>query len=812
MANATTDLRLRAVLAGFASLLTPCLTAGAAHADDMTTAGQAPDEEIVVTANRRNETLGSVAASDSVFTGGQMQVLGVKTVADLVRFTPGVTYDYTTNNIAIRGIASAAGAGATGIYIDDTPIQMRSLDFNSNNALPSVFDLARVEVLRGPQGTLFGAGAEGGAIRYITVQPNLVAYSGEAHTEFAVTPNGAPSQEAGLAFGGPIAADALGFRLSGWERHDGGWIDQVDAQSGQTVRHNANATNTSQIRAALSWAPSPHLLITSAMSWQSRDHEFYDQYWIALSDPNKSRFVSGTPDNMADHDRFYLPTITVQYDFEGVQFTSSTAYFSRRESVNGYSGTLYDLSYFQQSINPNQPGGPVDPASNPCPTCRSDLYPLLTSDGVNLPGLPQFRVNATIFNTQSNFTQEFRLHSTDPHARLSWLVGVFYADQRQHSTDEAIDPYLPALAQYLFGESITDIWGMGLLNGNIEYVNDTKGDDRQLAAFFDATLNLTDKLRLNAGLRYAMTHFDFVNHSDGPLNFGPAGGSGQQNERPLTPKVGLAYQFDADDLLYLTAARGFRMGGANAPFPESICQADLNAMQISSVPGSYKSDTVASYELGARSRLFSGRVSTDFSIFHAEWDRIQQSNYLPSCGFQYTANLGRAVSDGVDFEGHIRVTSSLRLDFSAGYTDARYAATTRTGAAPDAPILSAKGDSLGSPRWTVALGGQYDFQLAGNDAFARLEYTFLGDDPRTIPARDPLTSSYDPFLTAQAATHSVSVRAGETIHQWEVDFFVDNLLNAHPQLNVNHQDQYTLLLEATTLRPRTAGLSVTYQY
>jgi outer membrane receptor protein involved in Fe transport len=812
VANETRDLRLRAVAAGFASLLAPCLITGVARADDTPVAGQEPDQEIVVTANRRDQTLGSVAASDSVFTAGQMQVLGVKTVADLVRFTPGVTYDYTTNDIAIRGIASAAGAGATGIYIDDTPIQMRSLDFNSNNALPSVFDLARVEVLRGPQGTLFGAGAEGGAIRYITVQPNLTSFSGEAHGELADTTSGAPSQEMGVAFGGPIAADVLGFRLSGWERHDGGWIDQVDSSSGQTLRHNANATDTSQVRAALSWAPSSRLLITAALTSQARDHKFYDQYWIALSDPSRSRFVSGTPDNMADHDRFYLPSVTIQYDFEGVQFTSSTAYFSRREAVNGYSGTLYDLSYFQQSINPNQPGGAVDPAFNPCPACRSDLYPLLTPDGVNLPGLPQFRVDATIFNAQSNFTQEFRLHSTNPNARLNWLIGVFYADQRQHSTDEAVDPYLPALAQYLFGESMTDIWGMGLLNGNIEYINDTKGDDRQVAAFFDATLNLTDKLRLNAGLRYARTHFDFVNHSDGPLNFGPAGGSGAQNESPLTPKVGLAYQFDADDLLYLSAAKGFRIGGANAPFPEAICQADLNAMQITSVPSSYKSDTVASYELGARSRLLSGRVSTDFSVFHAEWDGIQQSNYLPSCGFQYTANLGRAVSDGVDFEGRIKITPTLRLDFSAGYVDARYAATTRTGAAADAPILSAKGDSLGSPRWTLALGGQYEFLLAGNAAFARLEYAFTSGDPRRIPARDPVTSSYDPFLPAEPQKHFVSVRAGETIHQWEVDFFVDNLFDAHPRLNVNHQDQYTLLLEATTFRPRTAGLSVTYQY
>ncbi len=117
-------------------------------------------------------------------------------------------------------------------------------------------------------------------------------------------------------------------------------------------------------------------------------------------------------------------------------------------------------------------------------------------------------------------------------------------------------------APYLFGESVTDIWGMSLLPGDVEYINDTVSRDRQLALFADATLNLTPQVKFNVGVRYAQTHFDFVNYADGPLNFGASGGSGNENEHPLTPRLGLSFQADAGNLFYISAARGYRMGGA----------------------------------------------------------------------------------------------------------------------------------------------------------------------------------------------------------------------------------------------------------
>jgi len=172
-------------------------------------------EEIVVTATRREAALSKVPVSVSAFTQESMDEKGIKDFTDVARFTPGVTIDATgtgTNTISIRGITSSGGSGTTGIYIDDTPIQIHSLGFNADDTLPKTFDLERVEVLRGPQGTLFGAGSEGGTVRYILRQPSLTKSSVYARSEVAFTEGGDPSYEAGVAGGIPLVDGVLGVR------------------------------------------------------------------------------------------------------------------------------------------------------------------------------------------------------------------------------------------------------------------------------------------------------------------------------------------------------------------------------------------------------------------------------------------------------------------------------------------------------------------------------------------------------------------------------------------------------------------------
>src|ERR1700757_2582017 len=181
-------------------------------------------QEVVVTATRREEALSKVPISVTALTQEALDQKGIKDIRDMVRFTPGVTIDDSgTNAISIRGISSSGGAGTTGIYIDDTPIQMRSVGFNPDDTLPKSFDLQRVEVLRGPQGTLFGAGAEGGAVRYILTPASTTTADTYVRSEASYPAQGKRRVELGIAGGQPIVDGVFGIRASVWYRYDGGW-------------------------------------------------------------------------------------------------------------------------------------------------------------------------------------------------------------------------------------------------------------------------------------------------------------------------------------------------------------------------------------------------------------------------------------------------------------------------------------------------------------------------------------------------------------------------------------------------------------
>jgi iron complex outermembrane recepter protein len=213
--------------------------AGSPASADTPTADTGALEQIVVTAQRRVENLQDVPMSIQTFSQEKLDQQGLRSIDDLSRLTPGITfmrngmsdsgnYNDEDSDISIRGIDSTAGASTTGIYVDDTPIQTRHLQFGTVNPFPALFDVERVEVLKGPQGTLFGAGSEGGTIRFITPEPSLTTYQVYSRAEFGQIDGGGQNYEAGLAVGGPIIADVLGFRASLSYREDGGWVNRVN--------------------------------------------------------------------------------------------------------------------------------------------------------------------------------------------------------------------------------------------------------------------------------------------------------------------------------------------------------------------------------------------------------------------------------------------------------------------------------------------------------------------------------------------------------------------------------------------------------
>jgi iron complex outermembrane receptor protein len=798
------------------SLVTPVLA--------QTTEGPAGSsgglETVVVTATRRSEQLSKVPASISAFTSARLDQLDAKSISDLVAYTPGVNFDTESKDISIRGVNSTAGDATTGIYIDDTPIQLRSLGFGSDNTLPSVFDLERVEVLRGPQGTLFGAGSEGGTVRYITPQPSLTDYSVYAKSEVSATQDGAPSYEAGVAVGGPIIDDKLGFRVSGWGREDGGWIDKVDYMDpSHVLQSNTNWTDTYVGRAALTWKPTAHLTLTPSVFYQNRDQNNIDDYWVGISDPDRGDYKTGTPENMGDKDHFTLAAMKGDYDFGGAELISNTSFFDRKELVQDYSATLYDLSYFQGIIAKKE----VPAFGHRCRDGLCGYYrlndfknglpipPLLTATGIDLPGFDgtapfgHYEATNNVTNTQDNFTQEVRLQSTDSEAPFTWIVGFFYSNQSQLSVEEINDPQLPALTQYLWGLGMTDplSWGEGLLPNGDDYINHTRGHEHQIALFANATYAITPELKVQVGARVAQTHFDFTNFSDGPQNFGPlTGAPGHKDEKPFTPMANITWQINDDDMVYATYAEGYRIGGANPLFPVQACT------EITSEPESYNSDSVISYEAGTKDKFFDGLFEASGSVYYLKWKNIQQVVSLPSCGFRYTTNQGAAESKGFDLEGEWLAMEGLNIDFSLGFTDAHYTDTSESAGL----ILAKPGDKLPGSPWTFSLGAQYDRKLWEHDSFFRVDYEFQGQETGLTPERDATTTLFDGGLVPEPETNMLKVRAGTSVKNINLALFMDNVLNSHPLLDLNHQDENTLLYEASTFRPRTFGLTATYRY
>ena len=310
------------------------LTTAAAGLATGAMAQEAPEQpndgpdEIVVTATRQEQTISKVPLSITAFSKEKLDVQGVRQVDDIARLTPGVTFtrgdarNGAAATISIRGIASTAGSATTGIYIDDTPIQVRSIGFSAFNPFPAVFDLERVEVLRGPQGTLFGAGSEGGTIRFLTPRPDLEESHLYGRSEIATTQDGAPSYEAGLAVGVPIVTDRLAIRASAYYRHDGGYIDRVDfhrttRRPTTIVDKNANSQATLVFNASAAWKPTETLTITPSIYYQKLKTHDGNAYWEALSDPGAGKFRTGNAVANTSKDRFILPALKAELEIGG---------------------------------------------------------------------------------------------------------------------------------------------------------------------------------------------------------------------------------------------------------------------------------------------------------------------------------------------------------------------------------------------------------------------------------------------------------------------------------------------------------------
>jgi iron complex outermembrane receptor protein len=785
-----------------------------------------------------------VPVSVSAFSQETMDQKGIKDFTDVARFTPGVTIDSTgtgTNAIAIRGISSSGGSGTTGIYIDDTPIQIHSLGFNSDDALPKTFDLDRVEVLRGPQGTLFGAGSEGGTVRYILTQPSLSKKSVYARSELSFTQGGAPSYEAGVAGGLPLIDGTLGVRASFWYRRDGGWIDRIDPFTLATVESHSNYDDTYVMRLAAKWAVTPNLTLSPSLLYQNRKRNDVSVFWptntgasgqVVTSDPGSHRFLNADPSARPEPDHYLLPVLKAEADLGSVSLISNTSYYTR-DDASGYEGTLYNLGYYQTLGTHN--GIPGANQFDPTLVFQPGTYPLIDQNGLHLPpGIQNYRSPATVINEQRTFTEEVRLLSNDADARLTWTTGLFYQFTRQVSLEEIYDPMVDNLFQAIFGPGFTATgsFGVPLVKNGYSYYNYNTGHDRQIALFGEINFKITDRLKLTAGARVAKTAFDFSHYADGTQNGTVSLNSGNKEETPFTPKLGLSFQADRNNLYYFTYAKGFRTAGDNAPIPSTLCPSTFTTLGFpvgpnNSSPATYNSDTVKSFEIGAKNKLF-GTLRLASSAYYIQWNDIQQNVYLPGCGFQFTTNVGNAAAKGFDIQADWSPTESLSIVSAIGYTNARFMrdASLVPGGAPIAKAGDAVvGDAgVANPPWTVTIGAQYDFTAYEYPSFIRLDYEYQSKSHTLTAAQDGGVSPtvQDPYAVTPPATTFVSLRMGTSIKRWNVSAFVDNLFDTHPLLHPGGPNSHSdadptappgqgVLIRNYTFRPRTIGITASFR-
>jgi outer membrane receptor protein involved in Fe transport len=754
--------------------------------------------EIVVTANRRSESISRVPISVSAFGSEEMATMDVKDVSDLGRISPGLTFRPSSfggsTNISIRGITSNVGASTTGVYIDDTPIQARIIGTaqSSGGTYPTIFDLERVEVLRGPQGTLFGSGSEGGTVRFITPSPSLGGTSGYARSELSFTEHGAPSYEVGAALGDSIVPDELGFRVSAYFRRDGGWIDRTPFAPDQPSADNSNYTDTSALRGALTLAPRENLKITASMAYQRIYSNDMDLNWLNLSNFSAGDYRNGFTAKQPTWDSFSLPSLKVEFDFGSASLFSNTAYFDRQTRMQrDYSTFVLD------TFTPIAPG--------------------YTGPSYFYAPVPNFTPISYNFAGQKSFSQEVRLQSNDSSARLTWVGGLFFQHSKQSFDQYVYSTQLDQVSEGLFGAPAQAVFGVPPLPPGYYGVPQGAGYlfigrehtlDEQYAAFGQADLRLTDTLKITAGLRAARDKFAFSILKNGAANGGLLTSDGEKEETPVTPKFGLNYEPIIGELYYLNASKGFRTGGANPPVT-NLCSADLTTLGRSNVPPTYNSDHVWSYELGTKDRFLDNRVQLEASAFLIDWSNIQQEVKLGSCGFDFIANVGKALSTGFDVELTVKPTRGLSLSASASYTDARYTETAY-GGANNAGLLVSRGDRLAIPPWHATAAADYDFPFStGLDGYLHGDYEFESRY-QALP-RAPSISA-DPLIDSAEETRFATARAGVRKGSLDTSLFVSNLFNSHDELFLTRNDIYSGLLKAATYRPRTIGLTVSYHY
>jgi outer membrane receptor protein involved in Fe transport len=720
--------------------------------------------EIVVTAEKTSEPLSKTPISISAVSSGTLEEEHITNYEELSRAVPNLSYSSFGGpgqaNIEIRGVSSQAGSATTGIYLDEVPINILNI-YTSGATEPRFFDVDRIEVLRGPQGTLYGASSMGGTIHFVSNAPDLHEFSGSVHSWVSDTQGGSINSEADSSVNLPLVDGVAALRVGALLDHESGWIDRNAA--GTIVATKINEVNTAVVRATLDWHPADGLSIEPSVFLQRVRTGGQDTFALSLPE-----FESPTllPEKESDQDA--ITSLTVKYDFGFADLTSVTGYFWRINDRK-IDGTYYDSAYI---------GG--------------YLQTLEGYGGDEISGLAapvQFNTNVNQFN------QEIRLASKPlgPEDHWSWLAGLYYSRARTGLLDNEYIPGFNSTFESLYHATPLAILGAAFPN-DLVYNAFTEFVNSQDAVFGQATYQIVPGLKVTAGARYEKATEELSFNSLGYFASG-APYSGSTTGYKTTPKGVISYEF-GKTMVYASAAEGFRDGGINRPVPIPLCTPDLATLGLTQAPPSYKADSLWSYEVGAKSRALSNALSVSGSLFDIRWNNIQTDIILPTCTFDIKDNIGSAENRGIELEMTARATSDLKLTASGNYTDARITE-------PVTILGVERGDHVpGVPRYQFATAIDYTHPVLEN-ARGRLDLNsqWVGPSQGTIIHSDPDFSRPAYFVMGGSA--------GMQWQRFDLSLFVTNLLDQH---KVIQRPNIALVEYGVTVRPRTVGISGNYSF
>lgn len=751
-------------VAGAVALALAAAAAGAQTAES-TSLG-----EVVVTAQKRTEALADIPMSVSVVSGEALERQRVENFQDLVSMVPGLSVTGNTpgvTRITLRGVNTGGVASTVGVYVNDVPFGSSS--GLANGAILSgdfdTFDMARIEVLRGPQGTLYGASSLGGVIKYVANAPSTNGFEGRLQASVEDVDGGDLGYAVTGALNVPIG-DSFAVRASGFYRMDDGFIDSignnpipslqnpsVNIVDGSRVEENLNDLDTYGGRVSALFQPSENFSLNLTALFQNIESGSSNVFEAdpATFSPLYGDLVASRYHPEFTEIEYRIYSATLDWKLGGMSLQSVTSW-----------------GEFQQDFQRDF-------------AIRLSLSQLLTflfSDPVTAqPGLSGILTQTT---ATDKFTQEFRLVSPDSES-FEWLAGVYYTDEDSGINPQTISAVLAGTEDPVPGFPV-------LANAVLESTYE------EIAVFANATWHMTDRFDLSFGGRWsendqvASQVLEGALISPTPIVFDDVSSS----ESPFTWSVSPRFEFSDSTSAYLRVATGFRPGGPNVLPPGAP----------PGTPLSYDSDELTNYEIGLRTGTADGSFSVDLAAYFMDWKDIQLFALVNDVGIN--ANGGTAETKGLELTATLRAAEGLNFMLTGAYTDGELTEDT------DPVVGGLDGDPLPwVPEYSLALSGDYEWEaFADATAYVGGQVAYTGD--RTVDFANRDTGGG--IIQADGFT-TLDLRAGILTDSWSIELYGKNVTGEEGITDYLPAGAYpNAAVGIGIIRPRTIGLSVGYRF